>query len=190
MCGNTVNQYSPYFAEMGLTNVKNQQKGTIDIYQYGTSDLKVAVEYSDTPAKKKKSDVYFAFDNPKLEMITDGGWEVDIYPHCPEKFAPKQILFIFYLKFSTDILQAEIVQGEYMQFLFIHRKTTPIKNGNTDIVYSAVDNIPKPNWHRNLFKDTDNISSKIRWFFANEQVYYQDNTLGEIVRNYIEWCSM
>lgn len=188
MAGNTVNQYSPYFAEMGLTNVKNQQKGTIDVYQYGSSDLKVAVEYSDTPAKKKKSDVYFAFDNPKLEMITGGAWEIDIYPHCPEKFTPKQILFQFYIKFTTDILQCEIVQGQYMQFLYIHRKTTPIKDEEEDEVYSTIDNRPYPNWHRNLFKERDKLSTKIKWFFDNEKVYYQDNLIGEIVRNYRQWC--
>lgn len=189
MCGNTVNQYSPYFAEMGLTNVKQQQKGTIDVYQYGTSELRVAVEYSDSPAKKKKSDVYFAFDNPKLEMITGGAWEIDIYPHCPEKYAPKQILFTFYIKFSDDLLQAEIVQGQYMQFMFIHRKTTPIKDEDADIVYSAIDNRPQPNWHRNLFRENDKLTTRLKWFFANEKVYYQDNLIGEIIRNYRLWCT-
>lgn len=188
MCGNTVNQYSPYFAEMGLTNVKNQQKGTIDVYQYGESELKVAVEYSDNPAKKKKSDVYFAFDNPKLQMITGGAWEIDIYPHCPEKYAPKQVLFSFFVKFTDDVLQGNIIQGDYMQFLYFHRKTTPIKDEDNDIVYSAIDNVPKPNWHRNLFKEKDNITAKLQWFFAHEKVYYQDNLIGEIMRNYQQWC--
>lgn len=45
MLGNTVNKYSPYFSEMGLSNIKNQKQGTIDIYRYGDSDLIVAVEY-------------------------------------------------------------------------------------------------------------------------------------------------
>ena len=46
MCGNTVNKYCPYFKEMGLNNITKQKQGTIDIYQYGNSTLKVAVEYS------------------------------------------------------------------------------------------------------------------------------------------------
>lgn len=66
MCGNTVNKYCPYFNEMGLTNVKNMAQGAIDIYQYGESGLKVAVEYVKPTKQGKKSDKYFAFNNPKL----------------------------------------------------------------------------------------------------------------------------
>ena len=55
MCGNTINKYCPYFAEMGLSGVKKQVKGTIDLYTYGESTLKVAVEYSDFLSKKKAS---------------------------------------------------------------------------------------------------------------------------------------
>src|SRR5699024_5250425 len=73
MCGNTVNQYCPYFTEMGLTHVKEMNKGVIEVYKYGESRLKVAVEYADSISKSgKPSDVYFAFDNPNLQMITGG----------------------------------------------------------------------------------------------------------------------
>ena len=32
------------------------------------------------------------------------------------------------------------------------------------------------------------IGKKIWWFFNTDRVYYQDNEVGEIVRNYIMWC--
>ena len=74
LCGNSINKVNPYFTEMGLTKAKNQAKNTIDVYTYGNSDLKVAVEYTgdvNTTGKSLKgSDKYFAFDNPKLKMIT------------------------------------------------------------------------------------------------------------------------
>jgi len=93
MCGNTVNKYSPYFSEMGLTNVKNMKKGTIDLYTYGNTGLRVAVEFSDFPTKEKESNVYFAFNNPKLEMVKSGVWEMEIYPHLPIKYKPKDIIY-------------------------------------------------------------------------------------------------
>ena len=34
-------------------------------------------------------DVYFAFNNPKLQMITSGAWEMAIYPHNKVKYKPK-----------------------------------------------------------------------------------------------------
>lgn len=55
MMGNTVNQYCPYFAEMGLTHIKEMKKGDIDVYEYGESGLTVAVEYTDSPNKEGKN---------------------------------------------------------------------------------------------------------------------------------------
>ena len=85
MLGNTVNKWSPYFAEMGLKHVKEMEVGSIDVYTYGDSELTVAVEFTGSRHSSKASDVYFAFDNPRLNMITgsEGSWEMAIYPHCP-----------------------------------------------------------------------------------------------------------
>ena len=45
MLANTVNKYCPYFKEMGLKHITEMKQGSIDIYTYGSSDLRVAVEY-------------------------------------------------------------------------------------------------------------------------------------------------
>ena len=34
----------------------------------------------------------------------------------------------------------------------------------------------------------NDVERKIASFFAADKVFYQDNTVGEIVRNYIMWC--
>ena len=95
MLGNTVNKYCPYFSEMGLSHIKDMQPGNIDLYRYGESDLLVAVEYTKPNKHGKDNDFYFAFDNPKLSMITGGKWEIDIYPHCPIKYKPYDIKYIY-----------------------------------------------------------------------------------------------
>ena len=45
-----------------------------DVYKYGDSGLSVAVEYCESTQKfgGKKSDVFFAFDNDRLKMVTTG----------------------------------------------------------------------------------------------------------------------
>lgn len=187
MLGNTVNQYCPYFKEMGLTNIKSQKVGTIDVYTYGDSELKVAVEYSDTPVKKKDSDFYFAFNNPKLSMITGGAWELAIYPHCPIKYIPQDIRFIYFIVFDDDILQCEIIKHDDDVFTFIHRKTTELKNADSDLIFSP-NYSSKPNWRRKINKPTLKIEQKIWSYFKTDKVFYQDNEVGEIVRNYIMWC--
>lgn len=188
MMGNTVNQYCPYFEEMGLKNVPKMEAGTIDIYSYGESGLKVCIEYCNTSQERKKeSNIYFAFDNPKLQMITGGSWEMSIYPHCPVKYKPKNIKFTYFILFGGEILQCEIVSAEGSLFTFIHRKTTELKNTERDLIFTTEWN-PRPNYRRKITKPHNQLEQKIASFFTNEKVFYQSNEVGEIVRNYLLWC--
>lgn len=187
MLGNTVNRYCPYFTEMGLKHVKDMKQGTIDLYHYGDTDLKVAVEYCKPNKQGKASDLYFAFDNPKLQMITGGTWELDMYPHCPIKYKPKDILYTYFICFNDDILQCEIIHCDGMHFTFIHRKTTPLKYKDTDLIYTT-DFDARPNFARKIIKPTTPIQRKICDSFIKDKVFYSDNEVGEIVRNYLLWC--
>lgn len=188
MLGNTVNRYCPYFSEMGLTHVKDMKPGDIDVYQYGDSKLTVAVEYTATNKRGKDSDFYFAFDNPKLSMITGGAWEIDIYPHCPVKFAPKDILFTYFIEFNGDLLQCEIVLHDDDCFTFIHRKTTELKDPEHDLIFSP-EFSSKPNRKRKITNPTTNIERRIAEHFIKDRVFYADNETGEIVRNYLQFCT-
>lgn len=185
MLGNTVNKFCPYFAEMGLSHILEMKKGNIDVYSYGDSKLKIAVEYADSIAKSKPSDIYFAFDNPKLNMITEGEWELSIYPHLPYKYNENQILFVFFIEFADNIIQCEIVQNDIDIFIFCHRKTTPIKDRTKDLIFSLTPS-PSPNIQRRIFQPTKNkLLKNIIMLFASNKVFYQSNDIGEIVRNYI-----
>ena len=147
MCGNTINKYCPYFNEMGI-DVKHMKPGDIDVYRYGDSELRVAVEYADnTNSKNKDSNVLFAFNNPKLAMITHGSWEIDIYPHLPMKYKTTDILFTYFIIWQGDLLQCEIVQNDDCVFTYIHRKTTEIKDPERDIVFTT-EFSPRPNYYR------------------------------------------
>ena len=187
MCGNTINKFCPYFAEMGLKGIKNQKKGTIDIYTYGESDLKVAVEYSDFPSKKKASNKYFAFNNPHLEMIKHGGWEIDIYPHLPSKYQPKDVLTMFFIEFDDELLQGEIITLDDSIFIYMHRKTTPIKDTGDYLIYTQTPN-HRPNYRINILKPYSKIDKIIAHLINAKKVFYQDNEIGEIMNNYLKWC--
>lgn len=192
MCGNTVNQFCPYFAEMGITNARQMKQGTIDVYRYGKDEeLVVACEYCGViegqERKKKKSDKYFAFDNPKLNMIKSGAWEIAIYPHLPLKYKPSNILLTYFIKFNEFLLQCEIVQKDNNFFTYVHRKSTMLQEKYNDIVFSPEYN-SLPNYRRRIVKPTDDIGRRIYWFYANEKVFYQDNEVGEVVRNYLLWA--
>ena len=187
MLGNTVNKYCPYFKEMGLSHVKDMKAGSIDIYQYGDSGLQVAVEFTGTNKGGKASDRYFAFDNPRLSMITGEAWEIDIYPHCPVKYKPKEILFTYFIEFADELLQCEIILHDDLYFTFIHRKSTELKYPEKDLIYST-NFSPRPNYRRKITKPTSEFERKIADFFVKDKIFYSDNEVGEIVRNYLIWC--
>lgn len=185
MLGNTVNKYCPYFDEMGLRHIQQMKQGTIDLYEYGADKLlRVAVEYCQSMSKSKPSNVYFGFDNPKLQMIKGGVWEMAMYPHCPVKYTPSQIVLTYFIVFDNNILQCEVVDTGTETFTFIHRKTTPIYDDDNDIIYS-MEYSPKPNHVRRLSRPATKWQRKIAEYYALEKVFYQDNEVGEIVRNFV-----
>lgn len=188
MLGNTVNKYCPYFKEMGLNHISDQKPGTVDVYHYGDSGLTVAVEYTGTSVKHggKASDVYFSFDNPELKMITGGAWEIAIYPHLNVKYRPKDVVYNFFVQFEEEILHGEIVSLDSGPFIFLHRKTTPIKEEETDIVYTTK---PDERWNYRmcLTKHSDKLSLFILKCVRENRVFYSTNEIGEVFRNYIMW---
>ena len=179
MLGNTVNKYCPYFKEMGLNRVKKQKEGTIDTYEYGESGLKVVVEYASIDVKIKKSNKFFAFSNPRLNMIKNGSWEIDIYPHYPRDIyggiRDKDIKYSFFVVFDGEILQGDIIYKSVdieekprpTYFLFIHPKTTPIKDDNRNLVYSQDANALS-NYRRRITKPVSALEKKIVSFWVYE----------------------
>lgn len=188
MLGNTVNKVCPYFQEMGLTHIKDQKPGTVDVYEYGDTGLQVVCEYTESSAKRggKDSDVYFAFDNPELKMITTGAWEIAVYPHLTTKILPKDIVANFFIDFNDELLHGEIVVKDDGTFIFLHAKTSPIKDENSDIVYTS-----KPdcrwNYRMSLTKHSDRLSLFILKCLRENKIFYSTNEVGEIFRNYVMW---
>lgn len=198
MCGNAINVYNPYFTEMGLKRVKTQKKGTIDTYKYTQHyedeqgnivpcELVVAVEYSDFPSKKKASNVYFAFDNPKLQMVTTGKWELALYPHLPRKYRPMDIAFTYFIIFDEEILQCEIICFDDCSFTYIHRRSKPLAEDDERLIYQQ-NYSPLPNRTRKIIHAHNKLEQKVVEYFQKEKVFYQDNEVGEMVNQYINWC--
>ena len=206
MLGNTVNKYSPYIREMGLYKMGEQKQDTIDLYDYGESGLRIAVEYSVMDTKAKASNKYFAFKNPRLKMITNGSWEIDIYPHYPPEYLPPKpsdIMYRFYIMFEGETIEGKVIhKDEYevvdnitnkkktyppVSFIFFSPKTTAIKDIDNVLIYSQEQKAMN-NYRVRITKPTSKREKKILSFFAKDKVFYADNETGEVVRNYIMWC--
>lgn len=196
LLGNTVNKYCPYFSEMGLTNVKKMTPGTIDVYKYGDSGLSVAVEYTaSNTGSTGKDNVLFAFNNPKLQMITHGNWEIDIYPHIPYRYKDDDIIYTYFIQYDGELLQAEIIRGGENEegkrvngvITYIHEKTTELRHPEKDVLFTP-EISPLPNRYTNITKPTDKRTQKITECFKKDKVFYQNNEVGEIINNYLRWC--
>lgn len=188
MLGNTVNKYCPYFSEMGLKHITEQKQGSVDVYRYGSSGLEVVVEWCESTSKHggKASDLYFAFDNPQLKMITSGTWEIGIYPHIPCDYKPKDVVQEFFIEFEHELLHGLIIAPpDFHPFVFLHPKTTDIKQDN-DIVYTT-----KPTASRfrmqGLSRQNDKLSQYIKKCIAEGRVFYATNETGEVFRNFLLW---
>lgn len=190
MLGNTVNRYCPYFTEMGLKHVKDQKPGTVDLYTYGEkSRLQVVVEYTESAQVYggKDSDVYFAFDNPELRMITRGEWEIAVYPRLKKGHKRSDVVQDFFIQFDGDIVHGEIVVTDADCYLFFYPKDDNIERDD-DIVYTT-SAVPRWNYRMALTKQNDKLSMKIRELMSINKAFYSSNECGEIVRNYLKWST-
>lgn len=186
MLGNTVNKYCPYFDELGLKNIDTMQQGAIDVYTF-SNDLKIAVEYCNESKGTKKSNKYFSFDNPRLNMITRGKWELAIYPHLPQgyKIKPNSIIFTFVIIFQSKKIGCDVIQQNDDIFIYARPKTTNIKE--SELVYT-LDYTPYMQCRKSFLQPMDKIDKKIKAFFATNRVFYQSNDIGEIIHNYMLAC--
>lgn len=185
MLGNTVSHFSPYFGEMGLKHVRSMKQGDIDVYTYGENGCKVAVEYIGESKFLKRSNKYFAFDNPKLNMIKSGAYELDIHPHLTRRYKHSDVMFMYFIIYEEFTLQCEVVQCDNEVFTFVHEKTTEIKNPDSDLIYTT-EITSKPNYRVGLLKPRDKIGERVAYFYKHNLVFYQNNEIGEILTNYVK----
>lgn len=185
MLANTVNKYCPYFEEMGLKDVDKMPQGSIRVYTYGDSDLKVAIEYCDpVKATQKTASKFFAFNNPQLEMVKNGTWEFKNYPHCPYKLFDEDIKLQFYIKFGPDMLCGKIVKRDKDLFIFFHRQTKDIQIDDKTIYYS--EDFTTSRNHVRFLKDCPTAAhTLIKNLILKKSVCFSNNDVGELFRNFM-----
>ena len=190
MCANTVNRYCPYFKEMGLKDVENMPQGQIYIYTYANADLTVAVEYCDpVKATEKVASKFFAFDNPQLEMITTGAWELQFYPRPPYKIFEKDIFKVFYVQFGESMLCCEIIHPQDYKhnndlFIFVHPQTKDVEIDDLTPFYT--DSFSTSVCHVHFLQDQPTELHKlIAKLILKKSVCFSSNEVGEIWRNWL-----
>lgn len=197
MLANTVNFSAPYFREMGISNILKQEQGTIDVYSYNDANgkdtgLRVAVEYCESKKKStgkgKKSDVYFAFNNPQVNMIVSGSWEMASYPHPDWRVSKSALLWDkSFIEFEDSLLQIELYIDEvHGCFALVHPFTSDLMMQDTTQVFS-VDYHSERQYKYGMDKSCP-VNSKVWELYNSNKWVYADNTTGEIVNNFVKSC--
>ena len=104
-----------------------------------------AIKYCEDNRDKesKQNDRYFAFDSPTLKMITEGTWEMSIYPHCPCYYGNKNVIYRYFIQYNDDLIQADIVLVDDLYFTYFHFKTSEIKDTNKDLIFTNKETSPR-----------------------------------------------
>ena len=84
------------------------------------------------------------------------------------------------------MLQGDIISVDNKNFIFIHRKSTPIKDWDEDLIFSLDMWDARPNIIRGLDKSSLKCVRIIKEYFREDKVFYQDNEVGEVVRNFLQ----
>lgn len=191
MLANTVSRFgNPYFVEMGLTDTDKMKQGEIRLYTYNNEKLTVALEYCAESEAVKDVVHYYAFDNPQLSILTNGDWEEEAYRHWkPEywKMTDETFKFKVLLRFQCHEIVGEVHQISNSRIVFWH----PLGNSKykwteKDTVYTD-EPVIYMTWSNYLNSTRTKKQSVIHNLFVNNNDYYSDNTVGELVRSFRLW---
>lgn len=182
MCGNTMDFKCPYFSKMGITNIRSQKPGTIQIYRLGQTDKLIAVEMTpSTPDYKKvdiNNDYLFAFNDPELKMITTGEWEISAHSMAPA-FDKRLVAGRFFIQYAGDTLVAYLMSRDDGGFyIYVTRELDPLDpQTDDDLFYSDV-----PRWtmgyRSSPFKPMTPNERIIAQWISTSRVFFDDNETG------------
>ena len=188
MLGNTVSKYCPYFREMGLKHIREMEQGSTSLYKDGSGRALTCVHYADGLPDGKETDRYFAFDNPKLQMITAGDFETANFPHLPREYQTAEICFTFFIDFDGEKLRGDVIRSDSgEEWIYFTPKTTDFKFPDDELIFSDRYD-PRPNWRRRITRPATPAEKALLDLIRAEKVFYCDNTCGESVRTYLQWC--
>lgn len=188
MLANTVNKYCPYFKDMGLKDVADMEQGSINLYSVGKTKTTIAVEYCSMSKASEKVSKYYAFDNPQLDMITSGAWEIALYRHSPPSLHEYDIIKSFFIVYSDKIVQGDIYNYKDYPIIFFHPKTTELQHPERDIIYYEDIYDGNPLHMMTLAGGQTKAQKLIEYLIKSNRTFYSDNTCGELVNNWLKFA--
>lgn len=187
LCANTVDFYCPLFDDFCITDgLKTIKKGETLIWTFGEG-TRVSFTWLDVDAKanKRKSDVFFGFDNSTSKMITQGEWMTLDYPHLPVECEYKSydVMYTYFIEYKGQLFQCDIVNNDDSMFAHYYPKTTPIRD-DTALIFT--DEYTNDSRRVYGYKAANKASEKVIRFNRIYPQYYSSNMVGAAVNSFVK----
>ena len=79
--------------------------------------------------------------------------------------------------------QGDIYNDDNGIYIFIHEKTTDIKE---DSLVFSLESVPNKLYNVSVFTGGNKVLNLIKNLFLNNKVFYQDNSVGDAINNYLK----
>lgn len=185
---NTVDLYSPFFSEFGISDVvetMNMGDRIDTLSPFGTHifvEILGEKKGNEKIKHTKVNQMYYGFKNPKLASVTGTAtWAMYNYPHTPEKLTI--IKKNHYIHFMGKLINMELCQDDNgVVFVNCHIAT---KTYDDSIIYS-LDFHTEPNYRykKGFTKIDDYIWDK----YEKNLFTYSNNSVGSMVEKYLDGC--
>lgn len=188
MLANTIDRESEYFNELEIyEEIHTLEMGEdIKVTTEKGTPIYIAILNNDDKLQKKQkiqNSLFYGFKNPRISSITGTDWSHVAYPHLPQvRTDDKLVDRRHYIQYSNRLINLEIrFCDELGLYVYCHKATRVYDDS---IIYTN-DSIIKNKQYRFLFGST-NLDKKIFTLYNQNKWYYQNNTIGSQVNNYIQ----
>lgn len=184
LLANTLTKYHFFFSELGIQKIVKYIK--LDevkeiITDKGTHVSVRLIKNNNNEVKKQVNSLLYGFNNPLLNSITGGEWDIENYPHLERELADiteyleKNIIVVNFLDeyYSIDNI---MING--MCYAYVHNITKEKYNGKIFMLceYPYDNRIP-----------LEYIIDKLNYLQRYKLVFFQDNEVGDLFTNSIDY---
>lgn len=183
LLGNTVSKNCPYWAEFNIAkDVENIKQGEILTLYRGIRNTKICVEHTPDTENTEKVKKFFEFGNKKSNMITQGSWEIDSYPHADFSIRKEDIIHTLYV--IDEDIAIDVINHNGL--LLRVRPATKEKNIN----FFGYDSSKVPNQYVTTtpFTPVNKLHNIVLDCIKKNRIVYLNNEIGDKFNYYLRMC--
>lgn len=184
---NTITKYSQWYSELGIAKVVKYMH-IDDIKEVVTTKgthLSIRLLGNRlTNARKEVNSLLYGFENPLLNSITGGDWSIKNYPHITRDMDIHTVQKNVYLiNFYNEYAAADLIyeSNNKMTYIYYHEISLDKLNQFACPVFTNMDDVRTNNSMPLIEADLTRLK-ELKIF------YYQNNDIGDLIDNCIDFC--